>query len=157
MSISILKLINNDIEEEKIALYTLNAVIALVNRQQENKYILGVFNDSDELINLKTEDMCDWVLNIRIIGNAKQKAEVYITVQTIKGSRELVRNQVELLKVGKIKLNIKYTTPEHTVRIGILVRTNLEYTNLQFYEQYYKDKASYTDQIFELKKDIIYK
>jgi len=32
MSISILKLINNDIEEEKIALYTLNAAIALVNR-----------------------------------------------------------------------------------------------------------------------------
>ena len=68
---------------------------------------------------------------------------MFITVNTTKGFGELITNQLSILKDEELRLSIKIIIPEHIVKIGTIVRLNLEFANLYWYEGYIAIKADY--------------
>ena len=56
----------------------------------------------------------------------------------------MINSKKIVLQEERINIQIKYTIPQHTTKVGIIVGYNLEYVNTKYIEQKLLEKVKYT-------------
>ena len=72
--------------------------------------IKGVITEDKEVLNPYDIDIEDQLSSIKDVGNKqKTKAQVFLTIFTKKGFRELIKGGMEALQEETINIQVKYT------------------------------------------------
>ena len=74
-----------------------------------------------------------------------------MTFYTKQGFWELINSVKRVLQEERINIQIKYTIPQYTTKVGIIVGYDLEYINTKYIKQKLLEKEKYTEEIFKIK------
>jgi len=90
----------------------------------------GVVDKGRKNIELEELDIMDWALQVRTIIRKKEKkveTQVIIRVIITKTSRGLIRGYKKVILEESIRLEIKITDNEHTVKVRLIIGVNLRF------------------------------
>ena len=77
------------------------------------------------------EEIEIWLHSLRAIGKKNRKAELFLTVQSIKSVPKLVAKELDYIKKQRISIRKKEIDLEYVYHIGMLLRVNLQYRSLK--------------------------
>ena len=104
-------------EEENQKLYTfIGNIIQLLKGQIKHEIIIEVELKNESSIKKNFRKTDDWLYNIRLIGK-KLQMQVFFKIITEYTIKDIAEHNEEFIEENKLRVNQKFTTLEHTVKI----------------------------------------
>ena len=129
-----------DDEDNDPEINTLRYIEEIVYQWIEQGRVKGVLNnnESDQENNMTNilADRSTWLSESKRYGSRVVTIEVYFTVFTELTVKELLQDEVEVLKKGNAWLKVKRTRDKHTKKIGFLSGTITSNVNVEWYEKH---------------------
>jgi len=149
--------IKDEEDHKDVELDTINHVAWIVNRWIDRGDIKGVYSFQEERLNKKEiEEWNTWLSEPKTSGKNTMRVELYFTVETKLGLRDLVNLDRAEYKHQNIWIEKKQTLDEHTSRVGYLTGPIVENANLNEYEKMMIKLGEGEKGEIEVKRNMVY-
>ena len=150
------KLIGKKDNKQEAVTKMMMSIVRLVQEWKDDRMIIGVLDKDNILIDDKIVNISDQMSDSRTIRVKSKKIQVFISVYTKYRFYDLITDFKESLMEESVRLSIKTTIPEHTVKVGVLVGPNLKFVVKDWYKKTIMIYYKYDKKIFELKRETVY-
>ena len=84
------------------------------------------------------QDCNIWLSDPKVTGTNAVQVEIFFTIKTEYALREIIEEDLDILKAERLRFNIKRTTDEHANKVGFLTGPIIDEVNMPWYDRMLK-------------------